>query len=47
VLECAVSAGSQTRGLDDDVLGMNPAIDWKRFGDSLSTRGQISSAAFV
>jgi hypothetical protein len=47
VLECAVSAGSQTRSLDDDVLGMNPKNDWKRLGDSISTLGQISSALFV
>jgi hypothetical protein len=44
VLECA---GSQTRSLDDNVLGTNPKCDWKRFGDSISTLGQISSAAFV
>jgi hypothetical protein len=44
VLECA---GSQTRSLDDDVLGTNPKYDWKRFGDSISTLGQSSSAAFV
>ena len=44
VLECA---GSQTRSLDDDVLGTNPKYDWKRFGDSIPTLGQISSAAFV
>jgi hypothetical protein len=35
------------RSLDDDVLGTNPKYDWKRFGDSFSTLGQISSAAFV
>ena len=44
VLECA---GSQTRSLDDDALGTNPKYDWKRFGDSISTLGEISSAAFV
>jgi hypothetical protein len=47
VLECAVGAGSQTTRLDGDVLGTNPKYDWKRFGDSISTPGQISSAAFV
>ena len=31
----------------DDVFGTNPKYDWKRFGDSISTLGQISSAAFV
>jgi hypothetical protein len=46
-LECAVSAGSQTRSLDDDVLGTNPKYDWKRFGDFISTLGEISSAALV
>ena len=44
VLECA---GSQTRSLDDDVLGTNHNYDWKRFGDSISTLGQGGSAAFV
>jgi len=43
VLECA---GSQTRSLEM-TFGTNPKYDWKRFGDSISTLGQISSAAFV
>ena len=38
------NARLSTRSLDDDVLGTNPKHDWKRFGDSLSTLGQISSA---
>jgi hypothetical protein len=36
-----------TRSLDDDVLGTNHKYDWKRFGDSISTFGEIGSAAFV